>query len=114
MFKLGVCLLVVLTVVAANQKIGSHIANGRDAAPGQFKYFASLRIWFGREHHFCGASILNTRWLVSAAHCLYDTAFVFDIAPGITEFFEEGPRYQMEKTILHPLYRQVQWYWINE
>ncbi|XP_019526171.3 chymotrypsin-2-like [Aedes albopictus] len=43
------------------------IVGGQNAASGQFPYQVSLRS--SANHHFCGASIINNRWVLSAAHC---------------------------------------------
>lgn len=44
------------------------IVGGSTAAPGQFPHQASLRVT-ASNFHFCGGTILNTRWVLSAAHC---------------------------------------------
>lgn len=43
------------------------IVGGSTASSGQFPYIASLRRSTGA--HFCGSSIISTRYVVSAAHC---------------------------------------------
>lgn len=43
------------------------IVNGHVAPDDQFKYQASLRT--PKNQHFCGGSILNERWIITAAHC---------------------------------------------
>ncbi|XP_053685195.1 chymotrypsin-2-like [Sabethes cyaneus] len=43
------------------------IVGGQNAASGQFPYQVSLRS--SANSHFCGASIINNRWVLSAAHC---------------------------------------------
>ncbi|XP_001652121.2 chymotrypsin-2 [Aedes aegypti] len=43
------------------------IVGGSNAASGQFPYQVSLRS--SANAHFCGASIINNRWVLSAAHC---------------------------------------------
>lgn len=49
------------------------IVNGVDAADGAYPWQVSLTVsWIadpGRAH-FCGGSIYNERWIVTAAHCL--------------------------------------------
>ncbi|XP_055705680.1 chymotrypsin-2-like [Phlebotomus papatasi] len=43
------------------------IVGGQNAAAGQFPHTVSLRSV--ANSHFCGAFIVNNRWVVSAAHC---------------------------------------------
>ncbi|XP_055691210.1 trypsin alpha-3-like [Lutzomyia longipalpis] len=43
------------------------IVGGSTASPGQFPYQISLRN--ANNAHFCGGFLVNTRWVVSAAHC---------------------------------------------
>jgi secreted trypsin-like serine protease len=113
MFRFSFCLLSLFCFVAAHENSSTFIANGKDAAPGQFKYFASLRIVFGIEIPFCGANILSSKWLVTASHCVEQIS-QFYVIVGSTSLLEEGSRYEVEKVVMHPLYRQVDWYWINE
>lgn len=47
----------------------SFITGGQSATPGQFPWQVSLRI---TDAHYCGASIINTQWLLTAAHCVVD------------------------------------------
>jgi trypsin len=50
------------------------IVGGQNAQPGQFPWQISLQRKSGQQFfHSCGGSILNTRWIVTAAHCVQGT-----------------------------------------
>lgn len=61
--------LAVFAVLASAKSVYEpRIVNGEDAKEGQFPYVASLRNKItGR--HYCGASILSARFLLTAGHC---------------------------------------------
>lgn len=45
----------------------ARIVGGKDAAPGQFPYMASLRV---NKRHICGGAILDATHILTAAHCI--------------------------------------------
>lgn len=57
-------------------EITPRIHEGNDAEPNQFPYMASLR-QVKRDgdrvkyNLFCGAAVINDRWVISAAHCFH-------------------------------------------
>lgn len=57
-----------LCVLYATADINTRIVGGKDAEEGQFPYQVSLRNIF-RRSHFCGGSILSSRFILTAAHC---------------------------------------------
>nr|XP_012148108.1 PREDICTED: chymotrypsin-2-like [Megachile rotundata] len=101
MFLFCVLVTVILGASAAPSD-GPKIVGGTLAEDGQYPYQASLRF---RNRHFCGGSVLNTRWILTAAHCLSsfnDTAVT--VVLGTNALDKGGDEYQSEKVIVHPRY----------
>jgi len=48
--------------------IMGRIVSGRPAVEGDFPWIVSTQI---SGKHFCGGSILNSEWILTAAHCLH-------------------------------------------
>ncbi|XP_076666967.1 chymotrypsin-2-like isoform X1 [Andrena cerasifolii] len=78
------------------------IVGGSLAEDGQYPYQASLRY---KNRHFCGGSVLNKRWILTAAHCLSsfnDTGIAVVLGTNILD--DGGDEYQSERVIAHPRY----------
>ncbi|PVZ99798.1 hypothetical protein BB558_004171 [Smittium angustum] len=47
------------------------IINGQTASTNEFPFAASLQITFEGNGFSCGGSIINEKWILTAAHCMY-------------------------------------------
>lgn len=105
MFKFGVLCLAVIAVGAFHID-DERIVGGQEAERGQFPYIVSLRRNTGRLH-FCGGSIINNRFVVSAAHCM--TGFQpnnVQIAVGANRNTGDGILHTINTVVIHPGYHR--------
>ncbi|XP_069692186.1 trypsin 3A1-like [Periplaneta americana] len=64
------------------------IVNGYYASPGEFPFIVSLQYNGG---HYCGATILNSEWILTAAHCIYGNNIgAYTVRAGSTNFQTGG------------------------
>lgn len=76
---------------------------GVKAKPGQIPYIASIRLANG--DHFCGASIIRPRWVLSTAHCTRNFANTeITVVVGTHLRSNDGVRHQSSLIINHPEY----------
>lgn len=86
------------------------IVGGNTARPGQFRHMVSLR---SREHHNgkdfwihdCGGAILNTRWILSVAHCTFNSNPSNTVVViGAHHIQNDGTIYKLDRVVNHPRY----------
>lgn len=92
---------------ATNFLLKPRIIGGKVAKIRQFQYQASLR-YMNNRAHFCGGSILNSRFLLTTAHCIRDEsedriyAVVGAIRGSINgDIDEDGVAVKLDKIIEH-------------
>ena len=115
LFKLlGVFVLVTLVVASADKRksfeISPDIVNGTNANILEVPFIVSLQYIAsnGNSYHSCGASLLNSRWLLTASHCIEGSdPEDFLVEYGRTEIadgFNGTQIVLVEKLIVHEKY----------
>ncbi|NWV26852.1 TMPS9 protease, partial [Origma solitaria] len=86
----------------------SKIVGGTDASRGEIPWQVSLK---EDSRHFCGATIIGDRWLLSAAHCFNETipeeieAYVGTTSLNGTD--ENAVKVNVTRVIPHPLFNSM-------
>ena len=85
------------------------ILGGKPAKTGQFSWQVSLGIsWMADAYdgHFCGGSVFDERWIITAAHCVKNrSAWDIIITAGTHELGTSAPRVNVKRIITHKSYQ---------
>lgn len=101
--------LVAASALPLDDNAINRIVGGQTAPPGYFGYQAALRTSATRRH-FCGGSILADRWIMTAAHCVYqnDPEDIIAVvgAHNINETLDQQPfvNHAVEHIYVHELF----------
>ncbi|XP_063894618.1 brachyurin-like [Helicoverpa armigera] len=82
----------------------SRITGGSAASLGQFPYQAALLADFDDGRGVCGGSLLNSRRVLTAAHCWYDgedQAWRLTVVLGSIRLFSGGVRLVTSNVVMH-------------
>lgn len=107
----------IIGLTVFSQEDQAKIIGGENAHPDDFPFIAGLAYIesnnLNPEDHFCGGSIIAEKWILTAAHCLYDTdgnplkiddIFVFLNTYNLSLPKSEREFHRIERLILHPGY----------
>ncbi|XP_030660681.1 putative serine protease 47 isoform X3 [Nomascus leucogenys] len=96
--------------VCGKPNVVGKIYGGRDAAAGQWPWQASLLY---RGSHLCGAVLINSRWLVSTAHCFLNKSQApenYQVLLGNTQLYHQTQHTQkmsVHQIITHPDFEKL-------
>nr|XP_033323606.1 transmembrane protease serine 9-like [Megalopta genalis] len=97
----ALCLAVTVYGFPEGQIVGGH-----DAPAGKYPYQVSLK---NNGRHFCGGSIINDRYVLTAAHCVVGIkdVSVVSVQAGTNLLSARGSVYAVEKITAHPDYNSM-------
>ncbi|PVG83458.1 peptidase S1 [Nocardioides gansuensis] len=104
----GLAATSLVTAVPADAIVG-----GYQVTDGRFGFMASIQSKGedGTSGHFCGGSVINQRWILTAAHCMVDThPRDIQVAVGrdnLDEDLAEGQTLAVDQILVHPKYEDT-------
>jgi len=110
---LAICLtacLLFTPIIWANQPVPvTHIIGGTPSPEGKWPSMVSLvqknETLF--DGHFCGGTIIDAIWILTAAHCVRNKSFLdIQVATGVTNLLDSASeRLDVSQIIIHPMHQ---------
>ncbi|XP_028029741.1 chymotrypsin-2-like [Bombyx mandarina] len=86
--------------------LAPRVVGGVTVPDGRIPYQASLRTLF--NSHFCGGSILNEKWVLTAAHCTVGQSHLtMQVVVGTNNLHIGGEHHSVESIIIHSDYNSM-------
>ena len=106
MKKLLFALFIIATIYPNNIFAQAEIVGGEDANIQDYPYQAALLSTGGWSYAYCGASIINEYWILTAAHCVEgESASNTGVRVGNSASYAQGgTTYDAAEIITHPNY----------
>jgi hypothetical protein len=100
---LGGLLFLFVSQVSAQE---TRVVGGEEAIPGEFPFMAVIQY---RGEFRCGASLLNDRWLLTAAHCVPAPAREYTVVLGAHNLsnLRDSQLLAVRQIIIHPNYASL-------
>uniref|UniRef100_A0A3Q2CS96 Transmembrane serine protease 3b n=1 Tax=Cyprinodon variegatus TaxID=28743 RepID=A0A3Q2CS96_CYPVA len=91
-------ILYLFSACGSTPKYNTRIVGGNTSKPGQFPWQVSLHF---RSEHLCGGSIIASRWILTAAHCVFEDSSLWTVHVGLTEQLIHGAHSLTVKRIVY-------------
>uniref|UniRef100_F7AUF7 Transmembrane serine protease 12 n=1 Tax=Monodelphis domestica TaxID=13616 RepID=F7AUF7_MONDO len=92
-----------------NEIEGSRIIGGHRAPKGSWPWIVSLQVmtFHNQSKHFCGGSLIEKRWVITAAHCLekYRDPQMWRAVVGVNNLYQHpqtSKKIKIDTIIIHP------------
>ncbi|XP_076179603.1 transmembrane protease serine 9-like [Ptiloglossa arizonensis] len=109
--NMGLPLVALFSVLAVTNaavalSFNPRIINGKAVQPGEIPYQVSIQAKTNK-HHFCGGSVLNANYVLTAAHCIDgQDPDAIEVVVGTVNVADRVSVHQVERIIMHKNYSQ--------